>query len=94
MKLYCELPSFLRLCIVAALVRRRLRGKALLQACIGGVGLVLQGIEHLQMHSAFQNCTRVDACCTLRAAPSSLSVSASLRLPMRAFAASRDDFHE
>ena len=59
MKLYCELPSFLRLCIVAALARRRLRGKALLQTRIGGVGLVLKGIEHLQMHSAFQNCTRL-----------------------------------
>jgi hypothetical protein len=47
MKLYCELPSFLRLCIVAALARRRLRGKALLQTRIGGVGLVLKGIEHL-----------------------------------------------
>jgi hypothetical protein len=31
----------------------------LLQARIGGVGLVLKGIEHLQMHSAFQNCTRL-----------------------------------
>jgi hypothetical protein len=27
----------------------------LLQARIGGVGLVLKGIEHLPMHSAFQN---------------------------------------
>jgi hypothetical protein len=66
----------------------------LLQARIGGVGLVLKGIEHLQMHSASQNCTRVDACGTLRATPLLLSVSASLRLPIRAFAASRDDFHE
>jgi|LakMenEpi03Aug12_release.lakeMendotaPanAssembly.Ray.scaffolds.fasta_scaffold273757_2 hypothetical protein len=94
MKLYCELHSFLRLCIVAAFARRRLRGKALLQAHIGGVGLVLKGIEHLQMHSSFQNRARVDACGTLRAAPSSLSVSASLRLPLWAFAASRYDFHE
>jgi hypothetical protein len=94
MKRYCELPSFLRLCIVAALARRRLRGKALLQAPIGGVGLVLKGIEHLLMHSAFQSRARVDACGTLRAAPSSLSVSASLRLPLWAFTASRYDFHE
>jgi hypothetical protein len=46
MKLYCEVPSFLRLCIVAALAKRRLRGKALLQTHIGGVGLVLKGIAH------------------------------------------------
>jgi hypothetical protein len=31
----------------------------LLQANIGGVGLVLKSIEHLPMHSAFQNCTRL-----------------------------------
>jgi hypothetical protein len=30
-----------------------------LQARIVGVGLVLKGIEHLQMHSAFQNCARL-----------------------------------
>ena len=66
----------------------------LLQARIGGVGLVLKGIEHLQMHSAFQNCTRVDAFGTLRAARSSLSVFATLRLPLWAFAASRYDFYE
>jgi len=59
MKLYCELPSFLRLCSMAALARRRLRGKALLQARIGGVGRVLKGIEHLPMHSAFQNGARL-----------------------------------
>jgi hypothetical protein len=66
----------------------------LLQTRIGGVGLVLKGIEHLQMHSAFQNCARVDAFGTLRAARSSLSVFATLRLLLWAFAASRDDFHE
>jgi len=94
MKLYCELPSFLRLCGVASHGGRRWRGKALLQARIGGVGLVLKDIEYESMHSVFQNCARVDACGTLRAAPSSLSVSAALRLPLRAFAASRYDFHE
>jgi hypothetical protein len=31
----------------------------LLQARIGGVGLVLKRIEHLLMHSAFQNCARL-----------------------------------
>jgi hypothetical protein len=31
----------------------------LLQAPIGGVGLVLKGIEHLQMHSAFQSRARL-----------------------------------
>jgi hypothetical protein len=31
----------------------------LLQANIGSVGLVLKSIEHLPMHSAFQNCTRL-----------------------------------
>jgi hypothetical protein len=30
-----------------------------LQTHIGGVGLVLKGIEHLLMHSAFQNCARL-----------------------------------
>jgi hypothetical protein len=66
----------------------------LLQARIGGVGLVLKAVEYPPIHSVFQNGARVDACGTLRAAPSSLSVSASLRLPLRAFAASRDDFLE
>jgi len=28
----------------------------LLQAHIGGVRLVLKGIEHFEMHAAFQNC--------------------------------------
>jgi hypothetical protein len=60
----------------------------------GGVGLILKAVEYPPIHSVFQNGARVDACGTLRAAPSSLSVSASLRLPLRAFAASRDDFHE
>jgi hypothetical protein len=31
----------------------------LLQAHICGVGFVLKSIEHLPMHSAFQNCTRL-----------------------------------
>ncbi len=31
----------------------------LLQARIRGVGLVLKGIEHSPMHSAFQNCARL-----------------------------------
>jgi hypothetical protein len=31
----------------------------LLEAPIGGVGLVLKGIEHLPMHSAFQNRARL-----------------------------------
>jgi hypothetical protein len=31
----------------------------LLQTRIGGVGLILKGIEHLPMHSAFQNCARL-----------------------------------
>jgi hypothetical protein len=38
MKLYDELPSFLRLCDMAVHAKRRWRGKALLQARIGGVG--------------------------------------------------------
>jgi hypothetical protein len=66
----------------------------MLQARIGGVGLVLKAVEYPPIQSVFQNGARVDACGTLRAAPSSLSVSASLRLPLRAFAASRDDFLE
>jgi hypothetical protein len=59
-----------------------------------GVGLVLKSNEHLQMHSAFQNRARVDAYGTLRAAPSSLSVSATLRLQPRAFQRFRDEIHE
>jgi hypothetical protein len=31
----------------------------LLQTSIGGVGLVLKGIEHLPMHSTFQNRARL-----------------------------------
>ena len=31
-----------------------------LKAHIGGVGLVLKGIEHLVMHSAFQDYARLD----------------------------------
>jgi len=31
----------------------------LLQAHICGVGFVLKSIEHVLMHSAFQNCTRL-----------------------------------
>jgi hypothetical protein len=41
----------------------------LLQARIGGVGLVLKAVEYPPIHSVFQNGARVDACGTLRAAP-------------------------
>jgi hypothetical protein len=50
------------------------------KARVCSVELALKGIEHLPMHAAFQNSARVDAYGTLRAARSSLSVFASLRL--------------
>jgi hypothetical protein len=46
------------------------------------------------MHSPFKACARVDAYGTLRAARSSLSVSATLRLQPRAFLRFRNEVHE
>jgi hypothetical protein len=59
MKLSCELPSFLRLCGVAALSDTADAARRWLQAHIGGVGLVLKAVEYEPIHSDFQNFARL-----------------------------------
>jgi hypothetical protein len=59
MKLSCELPSFLRLCGVAALSDTADAARRWLQARIGGDGLVLKAVEYPPMHSVFQNGARL-----------------------------------